>query len=102
MNVITHSELENLISTEDIVVVDFFAEWCAPCRLMAPDFAKVAATFDGKATFVKVDVDNNPDSSVKFSLSSLPTVLIFKDGKQIKRFVGLVKAPVLTEFIESI
>jgi thioredoxin 1 len=101
MNPITHAELETLIATNDIVVVDFFAVWCAPCRMMAPDFAKVATSYSGKAHFAKVDVDENPESSVKFSLNSLPTVLVFKNGQQIKRFVGLIKAAVLSEFIES-
>ena len=71
------------------VLVDFWAEWCAPCRMLAPTIEKLAAQYDGRVKVGKVDTDANRDVSVKFGISAIPTVILFQNGKVVKKFVGI-------------
>ena len=71
------------------VLVDFWAEWCMPCRMLAPTIEKLAAQYAGKVKVGKVDTDSNRDTALKFSISNIPTVILFKDGQAKQRFVGL-------------
>ena len=70
------------------VVVDFWATWCGPCRAMAPHLDAIAKEFEGKLRIVKVDVDSNQKSAITYSIQSLPTLLVFKDGKVVDKLVG--------------
>jgi thioredoxin 1 len=70
------------------VLVDFWATWCAPCRMVAPVLDELAEEYTGKVSFVKVDVDQNPQTAGKYSIMSIPTLLIFKDGKPVAHAVG--------------
>jgi thioredoxin 1 len=70
------------------VLVDFWAEWCGPCKMIAPTLAEIANEQRGKLTIGKLNVDDNPDTARRFDVMSIPTLLVFKDGKQVKRLVG--------------
>ena len=71
------------------VLLDFWAEWCGPCRMLAPTIEKLANEYAGKAIVGKVDTDANRDISLKFGISAIPTVILFKNGEVVQRFVGL-------------
>lgn len=71
------------------VLVDFWAEWCQPCRMLTPTIEAIAGEYQGKAKIGKVDTDSNREVSVKYGIQAIPTVLLFKDGQVAKKFVGL-------------
>ncbi len=83
------------------VVVDFWADWCAPCRMIAPIVEDLAKEYDGKVKFVKLDVDANPNVSMKYSIRSIPTLLIFKGGKPVGQVIGAVPKSVLKKRVED-
>ncbi len=72
-----------------VAVVDFWAEWCGPCRLIGPIIDELSAQYDGKAIIGKVNVDENPEISMKYGIRSIPTILILKDGEVVDKQVGV-------------
>jgi thioredoxin 1 len=86
----TDSNFEaEVLKSEQPVLVDFWAEWCMPCRMLAPTIDKIAADYNGKVKVGKVDTDSNRDISVKYGISAIPTVILFKGGQVAQKFVGL-------------
>ncbi len=79
---------QTVLQSERPVLVDFWAPWCAPCRMVAPVVEELAEEYEGKVSFVKLDVDQNPKMASKYSIMSIPTLLIFKQGKPISHIVG--------------
>ena len=79
---------ETVGGAETPVLVDFWAEWCGPCKMIAPTLAEIATEQRGKLTIGKLNVDDNPDTARRFDVMSIPTLLVFKDGQQVKRLVG--------------
>ena len=79
----------DVISSDVPVLVDFWAEWCMPCRMLAPTIEEIANDFDGKAKVGKLDTDKNREVAVEFKITAIPTVIIFKGGEVAKKFVGL-------------
>jgi len=95
------SNFENAIS-DGIVVVDFYADWCPPCRKFGPVFEEVAEELEGAALFGKVNVDNGRQAAGNHNVSSIPTIIIFKDGKEIKRRTGGADAATFRAWVESV
>ncbi|PDH42571.1 MAG: thioredoxin [Rhodothermaeota bacterium MED-G19] len=98
---ITDSNFNDIVSKNKTVLVDFWAEWCGPCRMIAPMIEELAGEYDGKAIIGKLDVDNNQESSVKFGVRSIPTLLVFKNGELVDRHVGAVPKETLSKSIDS-
>jgi len=82
-------------------LVDFWAEWCGPCRMIAPIVEELSKEFDGKAVIGKLDVDSNPEVSTKYGIRNIPTILFFKDGEVVDKQVGAVPKNMLTSKLES-
>lgn len=80
---------KEVLKSEKPVLVDFYADWCGPCNAMAPVIEELATELDGKAKVGKINVDDNPDIAVEYNVMSIPTLIIFKNGKEEKRLVGL-------------
>ena len=98
---ITDSNFEEIINSDKPVLVDFWAEWCGPCKMIGPVVEELANEFENKAIIGKVDVDTNPEVSAKFGIRSIPTLLIFKGGEIVDKQVGAVPKSVLSEKIET-
>ena len=84
------------------VLVDFWAEWCAPCRRVAPIVKELARKFEGRATVAKLDVDTHPELAQRFGVRSIPTLLFFRDGSVVDNVVGAATADVLAEKLEKL
>jgi thioredoxin 1 len=93
-------ESEVLKSTEH-VVVDFWAEWCGPCRMIAPALEEIAGTMNGKVKIVKLNIDENPETTTKYGIMTIPTLMLFKNGEQASRQVGLMPKQKLEQWITS-
>lgn len=79
---------EIVLQSEIPVLVDFYADWCGPCKMMAPVLEELSQEFDGKIKIVKINVDNNPDLSSEYGVMSIPNMIIFENGKQKENIVG--------------
>lgn len=96
----TDKEFENEIK-KGVTLVDFHANWCGPCRSLGPVLEQVAKDVNGKAVIGKIDIDNEQKTAAQFQISSVPTMILFKDGKEIGRLIGLRNADAVKEFIQS-
>ena len=98
---ISDSNFNEIVSKNSVVLVDFWAEWCGPCRMIAPMIEELANEYNGKAVIGKLDVDNNQESSIKFGVRSIPTLLVFKNGELVDRHVGAVPKETLSKSLDS-
>ena len=100
---VTDANFEELVLKSDKpVVVDFWAEWCGPCRMVAPIVNELSDDYDGKAVMTKMDVDSNPATAAKFGIRNIPTLLFFKNGEVVDKQVGAVPKAVLASKLETL
>ena len=92
---------EEVIKSDKPVLIDFWAVWCGPCRMVAPIVEELAMEYEGKVKIGKLDVDSNQQTSIKFGVRSIPTILIFKDGKVKETIIGAVPKKNIVEKINA-
>ncbi len=92
---------ETVLNSDKPVLVDFWAVWCGPCRMLGPIIEEVAKDFEGRAVVGKVDVDNNQQVSVDYGIRNIPTVLIFKNGEVVDKIVGVASKEVISEKLSA-
>lgn len=93
---------ELVLKADKPVIVDFWAEWCGPCRMVGPHVEAIGQEYSGKVVVGKVDVDSNPGTSSKFGIRNIPTILFFKEGKIVDKQVGAVPKQVLVKKLEAL
>lgn len=93
---------ETAVKSDKPVIVDFWAEWCGPCRMVAPIIEELAADYEGKAVIGKVNVDNNNEISAKYGIRNIPTILFLKNGEVMDKQVGAVQKAVLAQKLEKL
>ncbi|NDV83057.1 thioredoxin [Bacteroides sp. 51] len=99
---ITDSNIQGYLDGDKLVVVDFWAPWCGPCKVIAPIIEELATEYDGKAIIGKCDVDENADLPATYGIRNIPTILFFKNGEVVDKQVGAVTKSVLTDKINSL
>lgn len=102
INVIDATFDEVVNKSEVPVIVDFWAVWCGPCRMVGPIVEEIGAEYEGKAKVVKIDVDSNPETATKYGIRNIPTILFFKNGQVVDKQVGAVPKQVLVNKLEAI
>ncbi len=103
MQVVTKDELNNLLESSDTpVFVDYYADWCGPCKMLAPIIEKLAPEFEGKVKIVKVDIDDQEELAGEQNVRSIPTLIAYKDGKEHERIVGFQSEDALRKTLEGL
>lgn len=93
---------EEVLQSDLPVLVDFWAAWCGPCRVIAPTIEELASEYEGRAKVVKLDVDANPQTAMAFNIRSIPTLLLFKGGRPVDQLVGVVPKPMLAQKLDAL
>ncbi len=93
MKEINDSEFDDFVKSNETVIIDFWADWCGPCKMVAPIFDELSKEFEGKAVFAKMDITENPNTPSKFGVVSIPTFLIFKNGEISGELHGAMSKP---------
>lgn len=93
---------EKVLKSNQLVLVDFWAEWCGPCRMLAPIVDEIAEEFKGKIVVGKVDVDNNPEVCAKYGIRNIPTILFIKNGEVVDKQVGAAPKNTLVSKLEAL
>ena len=98
--VLTDKDFDLKLNENNLIIVDFWAEWCMPCRMMAPVFERLASKYAGKITFAKLNVDENMETARRFSVFSIPTLILFSNAKPVDRIVGYTEEEGLDEHLK--
>ena len=99
---VTDANFEELVNAGKPMVLDFWAEWCGPCRIVSPIIDELATEYEGKVTIGKMDVDNNNDVVAQFGIRNIPTVLFFKEGKLVDKQVGAAQKSAFVAKIDAL
>lgn len=97
---VTDDNFDEAVKT-GVSLVDFYADWCAPCRMLTPVIESVSKEMQGMVKFLKLDIDSNQKTATNYQVTSVPTLILFKDGKEINRLVGLRDEGAVKQFISS-
>jgi thioredoxin 1 len=95
------SNFDQMINSDKPVLVDFWAEWCGPCKMIGPVVEELAGDYEGRALIAKLNVDENPQTTAKFGVRSIPTLLVFKNGQIVDKQIGAVPKSVLAQKLEA-
>ncbi|NOZ58624.1 MAG: thioredoxin [Euryarchaeota archaeon] len=97
----TDDNFEDMVKEHPLILVDFWAAWCFPCKMVAPTIEELANEFEGKVTFAKLNVDENPKTAMRFGITSIPTLILFKNGEVVEKVIGAVPKEHLAEKIKA-
>jgi thioredoxin 1 len=98
---LTDSNFDQIIKSDKPVLVDFWAEWCGPCKMIGPVVEELAGDYEGKAVVAKLNVDENPQVTARFGVRSIPTLLVFKNGQIVDKQIGAVPKSVLASKLQA-
>ncbi|GBY49233.1 TPA: thioredoxin [Staphylococcus aureus] len=97
---VTDADFDSKVES-GVQLVDFWATWCGPCKMIAPVLEELAADYEGKADILKLDVDENPSTAAKYEVMSIPTLIVFKDGQPVDKVVGFQPKENLAEVLDK-
>ncbi len=97
----THNFSTEVLESDQPVVVDFYADWCGPCKMVAPILEKLSNDYDGKVKFAKLDIDNAQELAAQYEVSSIPTLILFKDGNKADQAVGALPKGQIEDFVNK-
>ena len=98
----TDATFDEVLSSNTVVVADFWAEWCGPCKMVGPFIEQLAAEYEGKAAIGKIDIEENDDLATKYAIRNIPTVLFFKNGEVVDKMVGAAPKAAYEEKLNSL
>lgn len=98
---LNEKEFDELISREKYVLIDFWATWCSPCRMLAPVIEKIADQYEGKIVVGKIDIDEQQELAIRYGIQSIPTVILFKDGNVVAKEIGVKPLKAFTSMLDN-